>query len=53
MKPLQIRHPDASIKFKALTPLEMNSLHFSEKSTVLTPELLEQMAKKSASATAK
>lgn len=33
---------------RRLTPLEMNSYHFSDKRTVLTPELLEKMAAKKA-----
>lgn len=28
---------------KTLTPLEMNSVHFDKRHTVLTPELLESM----------
>lgn len=40
MTPLQI--PDIK-GLKKLTPLEMNSVHFDKRHTVLTPELLASM----------
>ena len=47
MKPRQIPPPDPSVKFTELTPLQLNALHLADKRTLrtlLTPQLLEQMA---------
>lgn len=45
--PKQIPHPDLKDAEK-LTPLDLNSFRFDPKHTVLTPELLEQMAQQRA-----
>lgn len=44
MKPRQIPPPDPSVKFTELTPLQLNALHLADKRTLLTSQLLEQMA---------
>lgn len=44
MKPRQIPPPDPSVKFTELTPLQLNALHLADKRTLLTLQLLEQMA---------
>lgn len=44
MKPRQIPPPDPSVKFTELTPLQLNALNLADKRTLLTPQLLEQMA---------
>ena len=51
MKPKQIPHPDAKIGFTTLTPIELNAYRFSDKRTILTPELLESMAARQGSNT--
>lgn len=40
----QIKHPDF-VSATRLTPLQLNSTKIDGKHTVLTPELLEEMAK--------
>lgn len=44
MKPRQIPAPDPSVKFTELTPLQLNAIRMADRRTLLTPELLEQMA---------
>ncbi len=44
-KPLSIPHPDLKEAVK-LSPLQLNEIKVEEKHTVLTPQLLEQMATK-------
>lgn len=44
MKPRQIPPPDPSVKFTELTPLQLNAIRMADRRTLLTPELLEQMA---------
>lgn len=51
MKPRQIPPPDPSVKFTELTPLQLNALHLTDKRTLLTPQLLEQMAARRAAET--
>ncbi len=43
-KPKQIPHPVLA-KATRLTPLQLNSLRCEEKHTVLTPQLMESLAK--------
>lgn len=50
MKPKQIPRPAADeFSFTPLTPLQLNAFRFSDKRTILTPELLEEMASRGSS----